>query len=82
MTDRQPDDIEYQMVENPGVEMIRVMNDGRCFISWGQVEKALSDPSVDPMALAVARLLISVRDNTWRPMYEADADVDAPKTKQ
>lgn len=39
-------------------------------IDWKSVEKAAADPKADQMLNAYARLIIAVRDGTWKPLGE------------
>lgn len=43
--------------------------DGEVKIDWPAAELTVADPnSVGPMTLAIARLMLAVRDGTWKPL--------------
>lgn len=42
--------------------------EGEVSINWKSTEDAVSHPKSDPLTLAIARLMIAIRDGTYKPM--------------
>jgi hypothetical protein len=42
--------------------------DGEVKINWERVERAMRSDKTDPMTLAYSRLMLSIRDKTYKPL--------------
>lgn len=52
-------------------QIANVSRDGDVTINWKQADKTVANPAdTDPMTLAIARLMVAIRDGTWKPIQE------------
>ncbi len=60
----------YEMVVVTGSsQMATVSEGGEVKIDWEQTEKIAADPAARNMQVAaIARLMIAIRDGTWKPV--------------
>lgn len=56
------------VVKLPG-PAAKISAEGDVQINWTAAEAIAADPKAnDPTTLAIARLMLSIRDGTWKPM--------------
>ena len=49
-------------------EIAIISHDGQVSINWPAAEMTVAEARADQTTLAIARLMIAIRDGTWRPL--------------